>query len=361
MLKLFGLIRNGYLKLSGQSQFLGEQTQYLTSEQMQAEAVAHSLDQVHARLTQRFTIEADAVNNLRNAYLSATAAANSFAINNPGMMIPQSRQPKRFATGGLISGPGTGTSDSIVARVSNGEAIIPAKSVARYPDVVNSLVSGNLPGFRKGLGTGTAVDVPGGFAAAHYGGSAYRSGSELLDMVEGLNTAFAVQIRKMVSEVEGGLDRVFTVFSNEVIATSTELNRAVGKTGSGKKAPIELAKKDLIDNGEVRDIELQRQLKAAGVSVEDIKVVSKKVTDNITEGFSKLGDITEVTAEDLDKLINDAYTAVAKTDERVDAALGRMKQITAVTDPRNDSRIAVSKDPYTKFRKSGTTTGRYIK
>jgi TP901 family phage tail tape measure protein len=353
MLKLFGLIRNGYLRLSGQSQFLGEQTQYLTSEQMQAEAVAHSLDQVHARLTQRFTIEAEAVNNLRNAYLSATAAANSFAINNPGMMIPQSRQPKRFATGGLISGPGTGTSDSIIARVSNGEAIIPAKSVARYPDVVNSLVSGNIPGFRKGLGTGTAVDVPGGFAAAHFGGSAYRSGAELLDMVEGLNTAFSVQIRKMVSEVEGGLDRVFTVFSNEVIATSTELNRAVGKTGSGKKAPIELAKKDLIDNGEVRDIELQRQLKAAGVSVEDIKVINKKVTDNITEGFSKLGDITEVTANDLDKLINDAYTAVAKTDERVAQAQQRMKDITAVTDPRNDSRIAVSKDPYTKFRKSG--------
>jgi TP901 family phage tail tape measure protein len=353
MLKLFGLIRNGYLKLSGQSQFLGEQTQYLTSEQMQAEAVAHSLDQVHARLTQRFTIEADAVNNLRNAYLSATAAANSFAINNPGMMIPQSRQPKRFADGGVISGPGTGTSDSIVARVSNGEAIIPAKSVARHPDVVNALVSGNIPGFRKGLGTGTAVDVPGGFAAAHYGGSAYRSGSELLEMVEGLNTAFAKQIRTMVAEVEGGLDRVFTVFSNEVIATSTELNRAVGKTGSGKTAPIGLAKKDLIDNGEVRDIELQRQLKTAGVSVEDIKVINKKVTDNITEGFTKLGDITEVTANDLDKLINDAYTAVAKTDQRVEAALGRMKQVTAVTDPRNDSRVALSANPYTKFRKSG--------
>ena len=370
MLKLFGLIRNGYLKLSGQSKFLGDQTQYLTNEQMQAEAVAHSLDQVHARLTQRFTIEADAVNNLRNAYLSATAAANSFAINNPGMMIPQSRQPKRYADGGVISGPGTGTSDSIVARVSNGEAIIPAKSVARHPDLVNALVSGNIPGFRKGLGTGTAVDVPGGFAAAHFGGSSYRSGKELLDMVEGLNTAFAVQIRKMVSEVEGGLDRVFTVFSNEVVATSTELNRAVGKTGSGKKAPIDLARRDLVDNGQVRDIELQRQLKAAGVPIEEIKDINAKVTASIEEGltglnqeFKKLerirtgldnvGDITEVTAEDLDKLISDAYTAVAKTDERVAAAYAKMKDITAVTDPRNDSRVAVSKDPYTKFRKSG--------
>ena len=367
MLKLFGLIRNGYLRLSGQSKFLGDQTQYLTSEQMQAEAVAHSLDQVHARLTQRFTIEADAVNNLRNAYISATAAANSFAINNPGMMIPQSRQPKRFATGGLISGPGTGTSDSIVARVSNGEAIIPAKSVARYPDVVNSLVSGNLPGFRKGLGTGTAVDVPGGFAAAHYGGSAYRSGSELLGMVEGLSTAFAKQIRTMVAEVEGGLDRVFTVFSNEVIATSTELNRAVGKTGSGKMADKQLAIDDLVGNGEVRDIELQRQLKAAGVPIEEIRDINKQITAQIEEGFTKIGTEIEsagnefgevvkrtvVTAEDLDKLINDAYNSVAAADERVAQAQARMKQITAVTDPRNDSRIAISANPYTKFRKSG--------
>ena len=367
MLKLFGLIRNGYLRLSGQSKFLGDQTQYLTSEQMQAEAVAHSLDQVHARLTQRFTIEADAVNNLRNAYISATAAANSFAINNPGMMIPQSRQPKKFADGGVISGPGTGTSDSIIARVSNGEAIIPAKSVARHPDVVNALVSGNIPGFRKGLGTGTAVDVPGGFAAAHYGGSAYRSGSELLEMVEGLNTAFAKQIRTMVAEVEGGLDRVFTVFSNEVIATSTELNRAVGKTGSGKMADKQLAMNDLVGNGEVRDIELQRQLTAAGVPIEDIRDINKQITAQIEEGFTKIGTEIEsagnefgevvkrtvVTAEDLDKLINDAYNSVAAADERVAQAQARMKQITAVTDPRNDSRVALSANPYTKFRKSG--------
>ena len=150
MLKLFGLIRNGYLRLSGQSKFLGDQTQYLTSEQMQAEAVAHSLDQVHARLTQRFTIEADAVNNLRNAYISATAAANSFAINNPGMMIPQSRQPKRLAGGGIVTGPGTGTSDSIPAMLSNGEAVIPAKQTKKYGGLINGIIANNIPGFMSG-------------------------------------------------------------------------------------------------------------------------------------------------------------------------------------------------------------------
>jgi hypothetical protein len=34
-----------------------------------------------------------------------------------------------------------------------------------------------------------------------------------------------------------------------------------------------------------------------------------------------------------------------------------MRNITAVTDPRNDSRVAVSKDPYTKYRKSGAYYG----
>ncbi|WP_221029895.1 hypothetical protein [Actomonas aquatica] len=37
-----------------------------------------------------------------------------------------------FATGGLVSGPGTGTSDSIAARLSNGEFVQPAAAVSHY-------------------------------------------------------------------------------------------------------------------------------------------------------------------------------------------------------------------------------------
>jgi TP901 family phage tail tape measure protein len=154
-MKMLGMIRNGYLRLTGGSKILGEQTQFLTDEQIQAEAVAHSLDQVHAKLTQRFVVEADAVLNLKNAYLQAVAASERFAMSNPGMMLPQSRRgPRGYASGGIISGPGTGTSDSIIARVSNGEAIIPAGSVARNPDLVNALVANNIPKFATGVGTG---------------------------------------------------------------------------------------------------------------------------------------------------------------------------------------------------------------
>lgn len=45
----------------------------------------------------------------------------------------------QFATGGVIHGAGTGTSDSIVARVSNGESVINAKSTAKYYDLLSAI------------------------------------------------------------------------------------------------------------------------------------------------------------------------------------------------------------------------------
>ncbi|OMC55369.1 hypothetical protein A5747_13330 [Mycobacterium sp. IS-836] len=62
----------------------------------------------------------------------------------------------KAATGGLLSGPGTGTSDSIIARVSDGEFISKAASVKKYgPDFYHALNKGvidpsMLPGFAEG-------------------------------------------------------------------------------------------------------------------------------------------------------------------------------------------------------------------
>ncbi|ORA77179.1 hypothetical protein BST28_18855 [Mycolicibacter kumamotonensis] len=54
------------------------------------------------------------------------------------------------AGGGYISGPGTGTSDSIVARVSNGEFIVNAQATQRNIGLLNAINSGTLPGFDEG-------------------------------------------------------------------------------------------------------------------------------------------------------------------------------------------------------------------
>jgi len=162
IIKLFLTLRGGYQRLTGQSRILGEQTQYMTMEQLDAAAAAHSLNQTHANLTQTFTAEVAQVNKLIAAYTSAAAAARNFSMNNPGMMMP-GRGAKKFAEGGIISGPGGPTSDSVPVMASNGEAIISAKTVKKYPGIIEGLISGNIPGFKKtGIVGGTIGTVLGG-------------------------------------------------------------------------------------------------------------------------------------------------------------------------------------------------------
>lgn len=56
-----------------------------------------------------------------------------------------------FATGGYVRGAGTGTSDSILARLSNGEYVIRAEAVRRYGlSMLNRINSLRLPRFASG-------------------------------------------------------------------------------------------------------------------------------------------------------------------------------------------------------------------
>jgi len=55
------------------------------------------------------------------------------------------------AEGGLIRGPGSGTSDSIISRVSNGEFVVRAAAVNKYGvDFMEAVNRGALPGFASG-------------------------------------------------------------------------------------------------------------------------------------------------------------------------------------------------------------------
>jgi hypothetical protein len=49
-----------------------------------------------------------------------------------------------FADGGMISGPGSGRSDSVLARVSNGEFVVNAEQTARHRGLLESINSGTL-------------------------------------------------------------------------------------------------------------------------------------------------------------------------------------------------------------------------
>ncbi|ALF01473.1 tape measure protein [Mycobacterium phage Nicholas] len=65
-----------------------------------------------------------------------------------------------YANGGLLRGPGNGTSDSILARVSNGEFITKASVVSRNPALFSAFNSGALdPAMFPGFADGTPVPL----------------------------------------------------------------------------------------------------------------------------------------------------------------------------------------------------------
>jgi len=73
--------------------------------------------------------------------------------------------PTGFAEGGGVRGPGSGTSDSILARLSNGEYVIKAAAVKKFGsgffDAINNF---RLPGFASG---GLVASVPSGGNGLH--------------------------------------------------------------------------------------------------------------------------------------------------------------------------------------------------
>ena len=148
IIKLFVTLRKGFVNLGGQSKMLGNQTQYMTSEQIEATTVAASLDQAHSRLRQTFLLEAQAANQLTAAYQRGMVAANNFARTNPGMMRP-GFTPRKFNKGGDV--PGTGNTDTVPAMLTPGEFVVNKKAAKENRGLLQGL---NKGGFAlRGVGT----------------------------------------------------------------------------------------------------------------------------------------------------------------------------------------------------------------
>ncbi len=78
---------------------------------------------------------------------SAAAAAS----DNGGIHVIDVNSAKWFAGGGKLSGPGTGTSDSMLARFSTGEYLVNAEATAKHIDLLNAINDNRpIPGFAAG-------------------------------------------------------------------------------------------------------------------------------------------------------------------------------------------------------------------
>jgi TP901 family phage tail tape measure protein len=164
IIKLFAGLRNMFSGLGGQSNLLGSQTEYLTQQQLEAAAVASSLDQKHAKLIQTFTSETGAVNNLATAYARAVVAQSRLLgvpLGAVGKTLPKDPNVKKYKSG-VVSVPGPkGAGDVVPAMLSPGEAVIPTKMAQKYGPLINSMISDNVPGYMAGKVVDGAVTSPG--------------------------------------------------------------------------------------------------------------------------------------------------------------------------------------------------------
>jgi TP901 family phage tail tape measure protein len=144
-----GIALRGMFARAGQSsQILGQQTEYMTQQQLEAATVAAALGQSHSGLTQIFTSEAAAVRNLAEAYGFATARAAQFTSipTRPGA---PGRAPKKYKTG-VLSVPGSGSGDKVPAMLEPGEAVIPKKEAKKYRGLLEGIVADSIPGYKVG-------------------------------------------------------------------------------------------------------------------------------------------------------------------------------------------------------------------
>jgi len=132
-MKGFNLLRKGYQQLAYGSSDAALKTQYLTNEELENISTTNALYTSHERLSAAYKIESAALGALIAQYQTGTNAMRAFSAANPGLFVPgRVVPPIRRAGGGTVSGPGTSTSDSIPAYLSDGEYVVNAKAVKQY-------------------------------------------------------------------------------------------------------------------------------------------------------------------------------------------------------------------------------------
>jgi TP901 family phage tail tape measure protein len=351
------LLRNGYLRLTGQSQILSEQTNFLTVEQQQALAAAASLEQSHMRLQQVFTGEAASVRALIAEYQRMIAAQNMAATRFPGMMVPGFK-PKGYIDG-VVSVPGPkGAGDVVPAMLSPGEAVIPEPMNKKYAPLVQGIIADRIPGFQTGVssvaerflatragrsasgGERAQVNIPGGYQLGHFAEVIQVTGEELRRLAETQSKGFKDTVERMITSVNGDLQHMFDIFTNEVTVQSKEFNQALGEIGSGKKAPVSMFREEAVFQSGAYNAPLIREMKKAGASTEEVDSAVRQLAQEFDTGISELGQVTEVTAEEVNSITQAAYERVSAVNEKVRVARerlqdpGAIKEILGVTSGR---------------------------
>jgi TP901 family phage tail tape measure protein len=335
IIKMFLGLRNIFGKNKDATQALGEGTDYLTQQQLEAAAVAASLDQAHMKLTQRFTSEKTAVDQLTTAYQKMVAAQTARFPN-----VAAGAKPKKMATGGTV--PGTGSGDTVPAMLTPGEFVVNKDAAQKAMPFLQALNSGNLPGFE-------------------FGGLVGKSSPATKETYSQYNNVFAHLTEPIATSLENFAKRLADLGVKIPADIQRKLEAGLGKAtvraygGLGfetrqsyndamKAGRAGVVPEDFLEDFKSRGLEKwQQSLKVAGVKLDDVSadlsILDKSLIDQI-EAARKADAKFTVTDKAMGEFVENALKPLRAKGSALADAFDRAKNI--VTEVRGNTTQAIA-------------------
>ena len=318
-IKFIAMLRNGYLGITGQTKVLGESTQYMTMEQLEASAAAASLNQSHSNLIQTFNVEAGAVNQLKIAYEQAMAAGMKFAAMNPNMMKPGFKPGAKFAFGGTVGG--SGNKDTVAAMLTPGEFVVKKSVAQKMLPFLEALNAGKLPGFNNGGQVGKA----GASSQTHFAHVTDKMTITIDELVSALSSGTGKISQAMMSTVKDlrdtfGPDFKAHVYSGLGFSQDYKLNDAMKEGGA-------VSASDFLADFESRGSDKwAKSVKLGGAKMsevaEELAVYDAEIAKGVTAMVAQNKNAT-ITSEQfalLEKEVRQSIPATSKLRTALDAA-----------------------------------------
>ena len=303
-IKFVNLIRNAFLKMTGQYKGVAGGSQILTEAQLQGVAAADSLAAAEGRVTKSLLVQRDAVLGLASAYAQTLSGARG-GMGFLGATQGKPTGVKGYANG-VVSVPGSGKGDTVPAMLAPGEAVIPADMAKKYGPLIGAMISGQIPGYE--LGKLDTSSIPSGTQSqqvfAHIGESISISVDELVTALRAASQSIPPALREFQ---EAGLGQSKVRAYGGLGYTSTqELNELMkpGREGASPQA--------FLQDFEARGLgKWEDSLKIAGLTLDevsdDLKILDTHIVNQI-KSAQDLDQSFKVTDDAVSRFASDALT-----------------------------------------------------
>ncbi|MCX5201041.1 hypothetical protein OG897_06140 [Streptomyces sp. NBC_00237] len=249
---------------------------------------------------------------VRTNYVQTVAAQQkpSWMLASGGLVGYASGGLTGYPGGGAVRGPGTGTSDSILAMVSNGEYVIRARSVAKYGlDFLNALNAGQLG--MSGLGgsamAGAGAEVGRGLSsgmAASAGGVESSARAMAAAVSAGVRGELEIaspskKMQALAKQAGQGLIVGLTGSASKIASTAKSLASAIWAAFKGRRTNVDSWLVAKLNRENVRLQGLAKQRDALASKIATAKAYATDLTTKAREGaaLGALGlDAEEVSA-----------------------------------------------------------------